>query len=298
MRTAHLLIVIAVLAIVPIFAGCPSSSAPGGDIITGDTDTVGTEPEILCSLRTNSGFVAWGPPAELSLTPNDEPASYAASAGLQFDFQATTQGVEQGQPVRLYFNGSEQASVSVTVDDDNVGTGLLINTTLPPGVTTVRLETENQAGVVAGCEDTAITIESDQCGVLLEPSADSCLTQDSDPSATGFQQTFTVTNTNGNCDTALLRYDLGGGELTTDPVELDGNGQATITITLASGEAVDGENATVTAVISATGAPDRTGESATVTYIADNTTPTLALVTPASTVLAFHDDEDNNEDIR
>jgi hypothetical protein len=292
-RTAHLLIVIAVLVIVPFLSGCPSSSPPGGDIKIGDTDTIGTVPEITCALRTNSGFTAWGPPTELTLTATDEPASYAASAGLQFDFQATTLDVEQGQPVRLYFNGSEQAATSVTLDEDGGGSALLINTTLPPGVTTVRMETESQDGTVASCEDTTITIQSDQCGVLLEPSADNCLTQDSDATTDGFQQSFTVTNTDGSCDTALLRYDLGGGELTTEPITLDGNGQATFQVTLDGNDVVDGITASVTAVVSATGAPDRTGESATVTYTADNAAPWVSILTPTGTSLAFYDDEDS-----
>lgn len=294
MRTAHLLIVIAVLVIVPFLSGCPSSSPPGGDINPGDTDTSGTVPEITCSLRTNSGFTAWGPPAELALTAADEPASYAASAGLQFDFQATTLGVEQGQPVRLYFNGSEQASTSITLDEDGGGSALLINTTMPPGVTTVRLETESQDGTVASCEDTTITIQSDQCGVLLEPSADNCLTQDSDETTAGFQQSFTVTNTDGSCDTALLRYDLGGGELTTEPVALDTNGQASFSITLDGSDVVEGVSAAVTAVVSATGAPDRTGESATVTYNADNSAPWVSILTPSGTSLAYYEDEDGD----
>jgi len=295
-RIAGIHLVVALVAFTTLLSGC-SGGSPGA-VTDVQVDTPDIDPSavsIVCAIRTESGFASFGPPTTLTLTAASEPSSYSASPGLQFDIQCTTTGVEQGQPVRLHFNGSLQSETTVSDNGDNTGNALFINVTVPPGITTLDVDTENQAGETGGIESTTLTIESDQCGVLLEPSADACLRIDQDADAAGFQVAFTVTNVDGSCDNAMLRYDLGAGELTTDSLPLDGQNAATFMLTLSNEDLVENMMVSVTAVISADGAPDRTGESAAIVYTADNTSPTVALDTPSGNSIPFYDDEDTTE---
>ncbi|HIA01047.1 MAG TPA: hypothetical protein EYN66_03935 [Myxococcales bacterium] len=280
-------------------SGCSDPDPPDmdiGDATTGDSGDVDpTEAEIICSVRLADGFTIFGPPTDLTLTSADEPAEYLASGGLQFDFRAGTRNIDQGQPVNLFVNGAQVGPPSnVVVTQGSDGLADFANVTLSASGHEIYLEVQTLAGEKLRCEPTVITVEAavGACDVQLLPTADNCLKEDSDPGQEGIQQTFVVSNPNGECDTARLRYAIGAVELNTNAKALE-NGEATFTVTIGQTQ-LDNQEIVVSGVVFKTADPENSvvETAPPTTYIADSLSPEVAITSPINTNLGLGDDAD------
>jgi hypothetical protein len=296
------LLVVVVFALSQALVGCsgcssdPDPDPDVGDATTGDgSDVDPPDAEIACRVRLADGFTDFGPPNELTLTADDEPTEYLNSGGLQFDFRATTRNIDQGQPVTLFINGAQVgAAASVVMAQGSDGISDFANITLSAGEHEIYLDVQTLDGDTLRCEPTTFNVEAaaGQCDVQLLPTAEECLQEDANLNQDGIQQSFVVSNPNGECDTARLRYTIGNVELNTNTKALE-NGQATFTITIGQ-EPLNGQKIVVSGVVFKSADPEGSVvESAPpTTFIADSVTPELAITSPLNTQLGLNDDAD------
>lgn len=252
----------------------------GSDTDDGSDGTDGTplEPRLSCQVRLFDGLTDFGPPVAVTLSEDDEPSNYKASPGFQVDLRANTVDVPDGTTVRLFVDGAEADTVALNAPDAIPGQVGFTNVTLTNGTTQVWIEATvptDDGAVTARCQETNFTIDSQKCNVSLAPAADECVSENLADDGTT-RVAFTVTNDDGLCDRAYLKYTVAGQAFTTDPVDL-ASGEATIAVTV-SNELADDLPVAVAAVVQSSDFSGRTNETEAVTYQVDVAPPEPSIV--------------------
>ncbi len=158
----------------------------------------------------------------------------ADTDGYQLNVEVRLAEVEEGDTLRLSFNGEQVAELES--DGDTSATFEAATAEFEPGEE-LEIEVEVEAdGEVVARDRATVTFEEEQepsCALDLSPVPDPGLCtfsggSDEDPETPGVQVTFTAT---GDCDTAQLR--LNGDALPEADVV---NGSATFTVSLEEGD--------------------------------------------------------------
>ncbi len=264
-----------------------------------DTPDVPPQPAPVLAFHfwTASGAKGEGQ-ASVSLTLADEPPAYVDTPGFQVDVVVRTEHLEDGQDVLLEIAGQVVATLPVVVDE---GTGLgevvfqAVTLTHNPAGYEVAVRAANLAGL-EGSDAKTVLVDIGTCGVALLPVNTACLLDDMDPETPGVQVTFTVSNPDRTCDTAMIGFAVGGGAVqTAGPTPLAENGTAQFTLTLVDeASQADGIEVAVTAQVLDSQAPERTGSTPGIPFTLDLVDPVLTLTKPDKASYTLLDDKDGD----
>ncbi|MBR56649.1 MAG: hypothetical protein CMH54_01180 [Myxococcales bacterium] len=265
------------------------------DISDSDSsDTIGTTAFVDFAIATASGETGFGE-SNVILTAEDEPEKYKDVADFQVDIVVETRNVENGQPVQLYVKDQLVDETQVQLDAGaDEGSALFEAVTLGHDTEgyEIRVETINQDGETAVEAKTA-QVSTGFCSVDVLPPNTGCLTEDIDE-AGGLQVQLTVLNAEADCDQASLTVSIDGADAETFESSLDASGQAVFVLTVSSEDTVDGLGIEVSAQVSDSQDPSRTGATNPLDYVIDTVAPTVLITVPDKSILTLGDDLDGD----
>jgi hypothetical protein len=247
------------------------------------------EPVVQCYVVTSGGNIGVGNDI-ISLQEDDEPLQYQDTPGFQVDVGAQTVFVESGQTATLTVGGASIGEEAVFTDAvTGLGTVTFTNVTLAPTADGYELSVSatNAGGKTGDCVKTML-VDSGVCPIDVTPMPEegACVLTDDDEDTAGFQMTFDIASPNSDCTTASLKYRVGGlAWLDSETVALT-DGQASVTITVDDGRALNAVLLEAQAFISNPDVSLLDNQTNIFGYLIDTVDPVVTVFSPTAEELA------------